>query len=133
MDSEGPVGLAPRSRQATVAREFVGANRFGAIAGAIGGAVGVCFGVAAVVIALIPSSALWMSGIVCISSYHLAYISSHYSYQPGQSVGFQCVNGESAYDVSDLAVFGLHSVLAAFVLCVGVVGISQTRARLRRS
>jgi hypothetical protein len=127
MDSEGPVGLAPRSRQATVAREFVGANRFGAIAGAIGGAVGVCFGVAAVVIALIPSSALWMSGIVCISEYRMVH------HGPGQSVEFQCVNGDSAYDVSDLAVFGLHSVLAAFVLCVGVVGISQTRARLRRS
>ena len=57
------------------------------------------------------------------------------SYQPGQSgtsVDFQCVNGDSSYDVNDLAIFGLQSVLAAFVVCVGVAGIGLVRALLRK-
>lgn len=148
-DPSDPVYLAPRGRQTVGVREFgygrqagfegprhklAGANRFGAIFGAIGGAIGLCVGGAAALTALIPSSALWMSGIVCISSYHLAYNTSHYSYQPGQSgtsVDFQCVNGDSSYDVNDFAIFGLQSVLAAFVLCVGLAGIGLIRARLR--
>jgi hypothetical protein len=122
----GPVYLASRGRQALGVREIVGANRFGAIVGAIGGAIGVCVGVAAAVIALTPSSALWMSGFVCISGYRLGRS------QPGQSVSFQCFNGDSSYDVSDLAVFTLQSVLAALVLCVGLIGIGLIRGRLRR-
>ncbi|MGO9155392.1 hypothetical protein [Mycobacterium sp.] len=121
-----PVYLASGGRQARGAREFVGANRFGAIVGAIGGAIGLCVGVAAAVIALTPSSALWMSGIVCISGYRLA------PYQPGMSVSFHCVKGDSSYDVSDLAVFGLQAILAALVLCVGLIGIGLIRARLRK-
>jgi hypothetical protein len=127
MDSEAPVRLAPRSRQALVSRELVGANRFGAIVGAICGAIGLCVGVAATVIVLIPSSALWMSGIVCISGYRLAHN------QPGLSVTFRCVNGDSTYDVSNLAAFGLQSVLAALVLWIGLIGIGRIRARLRRA
>ena len=122
----GAVYLASRGRQALDVREFVGANRFGAIVGAIGGAIGLCVGVAAAVIALTPSSALWMSGFVCISGYRLA------RGQPGQSVSFQCFNGDSSYDVSDLAVCTLQSVLAALVLCVGLIGIGLIRARLHR-
>ena len=45
---------------------------------------------------------------------------------------FQCVNGDSSYDVNDLAIFGLQSVLAAFVVCVGVAGIGLVRALLRK-
>ena len=108
------------------ARGFVGANRVGAIVGAIGGAIGLCVGAGAVVSALIPSSALWMSGIVCISGYRLVHN------QAGESVSFQCVDGESPYDVEDLAVL-LQSVLAAFVLCVGLLGICLIRARLRKA
>ncbi|MGO8940567.1 MAG: hypothetical protein ACLP3C_31355 [Mycobacterium sp.] len=122
----GAVNLASRGRQALDVREFVGANRFGAIVGAIGGAIGLCVGVAAAAIALTPSSALWMSGFVCISGYRLARS------QPGQAVSFQCFNGDSSYDVSDLAVFALQSVLAALVLCVGLIGIGLIRARLHR-
>ncbi len=110
-----------------MAREFVGANRVGAIIGAIGGAIGLCVGVAATVIVLIPSSALWMSGIVCISGYRLAHN------VPGQAESFQCVNGDSAYDVGDLAALALQSVLAALVLGVGLTGVGLIRARLRRA
>jgi hypothetical protein len=101
----------------------------------IGGAIGLGVGGAAAVTALIPSSALWISGIVCISGYHLAYNTSHYGYQPGQSgtsVDFQCVDCDSSYDVDDFAIFGLESVIAAFVVCVGLAGIGLIRARLRK-
>ncbi len=67
-----------------------------------------------------------MSGIVCISDYRLAYGDA------GQSLSFHCVNGDSSYDVKDLAVL-LQSVLAALVLCVGLIGIGLVRARLRKS
>jgi hypothetical protein len=117
---------SPVAGQRLYAREFIGANRFGAIIGAIGGAIGVCVGVAVAVIALIPSSALWMSGIVCISGYRLAHS------QRGPSVSFQCANGDSSYDVGAFAAFGLQSVLAALVLCVGLIGIGLLRARLRK-
>jgi hypothetical protein len=67
-----------------------------------------------------------MSGIVCISGYRLVHN------QAGESVGFQCVDGDSSYDVQNLAVL-LQSVLAAFVLCVGLLGIRLVRARLRKA
>jgi hypothetical protein len=113
----------PSSRSAW---EPVGANRVGAIIGAIGAAIGICVGTAAAVIALTPSSAVWMSGIMCITGYRLAYG------DPDQSVNFHCVNGDSTYDVKDLAVL-LQSVLAALVLCVGLIGIGLIRSRLRRA
>jgi hypothetical protein len=123
----GSVYLAPRSHQVLSAREFIGANRFGAILGAIAGAIGICVGVAATVIALIPSSALWMSGIACISGYRLAYN------QLGQSVGYHCVSGDSAYDVNDVAVYWSQAVLAALVLCLCLIGSGLIRARLRKA
>ena len=46
-------------------------------------------------------------------------------------MSFHCVNGDSSYDVKDLAIL-LQSVLAAFVLCVGLIGIGLIRARLRK-
>lgn len=120
--SSAASAVAHRARSAW---EPVGVNRVGAIMGAIGAAIALCVGSAAGVIALTPSSALWMSGIVCISGYRLAYD------DPGQSVSFHCVNGDSSYDVKDLAVL-LQSVVAALVLCVGLIGIGLIRARLRR-
>jgi len=118
--------LTSGGRRARSGWEPVGVNRAGAIIGAIGAAIGLCVGVAAAVIALTPSSAVWMSGIVCISGYRLA------SHDPGQAVGVHCVNGDSSYDVKDLAVL-LQSVLAALVLCVGMIGIGLIRARLRKA
>jgi hypothetical protein len=113
-------------RRARGAWEPAGANRIGAIIGAIGAAIGLCVGAAAGVIALTPSSAVWMSGIVCISGYRLAYGG------PAQSLSFHCVNGDSSYDVKDLAVL-LQSVLVVLVLCLGLIGIGLVRARLRRA
>ena len=112
--------------QARPAWEPVGANRVGAIIGAIGAAIGLCVGSAAGAIAWTPSSALWMSGIICISGYRLTYD------DPDRAVSFHCVNGDSSYDVKDLAVL-LQSVLAALVLCVGLIGIGLIRARLRKA
>lgn len=102
-------------------RKLVGADRLGAILGVGGGGFGLCVGAAAAVTAAIPSSALWMSAIVCDSGYQMAYNTSDYSYKPGQSgtsVSFQCVNDAGSYDVNDFAVFGLQFVLIALVVCV---------------
>lgn len=130
-DLSDPVFLAPAGRRAYAAREYgpapwsklVGADRAGAVVGVLGGAIGLCAGGAAAVTALIPSSALWMSPIVCRGGYEMAYDTSHYSYKPGQSgtsVRFQCVGGGDFYDVNDLAVFALQSLLVALVLCVAL-------------
>ncbi|MGZ4577369.1 MAG: hypothetical protein ACXVX1_06550 [Mycobacterium sp.] len=100
----------------------IGANRAGAAIGLIGGLFGICVGAAAAVTAVIPSSALWMGAIVCPSGYGMAFSTSHYSYKPGQSgtsVSFQCVSGDSAYDVNDFAVFGLQFLLVVLLVCVG--------------
>lgn len=132
-DPSDPVFLAPTGRRPYTAREFgdgsaprrklVGADRAGAVIGMLGGAIGLCVGGAAAVTALIPSTALWMSPVVCGSGYEMAYNTSHYSYKPGQSgttVSFQCVNGDDFYDVNDLAVFALQSLLAALLLGAAV-------------
>lgn len=146
-DPSDPVFLAPTVGRAYAAREYgyvpasrrrlVGADRVGAIIGMLGGGIGLCVGGAAAVTALIPSTALWMSAIVCGSGYEMAYNTSHYSYKPGQSgttVSFQCVNGDDFYDVNDLAVFALQSLLAALVLCVALVvgGVLWRRGRPRQ-
>jgi hypothetical protein len=104
-----------------------------------GGGFGLCVGVgaAAAVTAAIPSSALWMSAIVCDSGYQLAYNASDYSYKPGQSgtsVSFQCVGDAGSYDVNDFAVFGLQFLLIVLVVCVvgAVVGLMRRPRRKPR-
>jgi hypothetical protein len=147
-DPSGPVYLAPSMRGAYAAgtfgyggqggfspprRRLVGANRVGAILGLGGGGIGLCIGAAAAATAAIPSSALWMSAIVCDSGYQLAYNTSDYSYKPGQSgttVSFQCVGDAGSYDVNDFAVFALQFLLIALV--VGVVGAVVGLMRRRR-
>jgi hypothetical protein len=136
-DPAGPVYLAPSMRGAYGApfgyggqggfsaprRKRVGADRVGAILGIGGGGFGLVVGAAAAMTAAIPSSALWMSAIVCDSGYQMAYNTSDYSYKPGQSgttVSFQCVGDAGSYAVNDFAVFGLQFLLIALV--VGVVG-----------
>ena len=118
-------------------RKLVGADRVGAILGVGGGGIGLCGGAAAAVTAVIPSSALWMSAIVCDSGYQMAYNTSDYSYKPGQSgttVSFQCVGDAGSYDVNDFAVFGLQFLLIALVVCVvgAVVGLLWRRLRKPR-
>ena len=133
-DPSDPVFLAPGGRGAYAyggygvqggfsapRRKLVGANRAGAIIGVLGGAIGLCVGGAAAVTALIPSTALWMSPILCRSGFEMAYNTSQYSYKPGQSgtsVSFQCVSNGDFYDVNDFAVFALQTLLAALLLCV---------------
>jgi hypothetical protein len=129
-DPSDPVFLAPPARGVYGGREFSGPRRrlvgpggAGAIIGVGGGVIGICVGGAAAVTALIPSSALWMSAIVCRGGYQMGYNTSHYSYKPGQSgtsVSFQCVSDADSYDVNDFAVFALQSLLAALVLCVAL-------------
>lgn len=123
-DPHDPVFLAPsrlsgHPRFAAPRRNSVGA---GGIIGLLGGALGLCVGGAAAVTVAIPSSALWMSPLVCRSGYDLGYNTSNYSYKPGQSgtsVTFQCVGDADYYEANDLAVFALQSLLS--VLLVGVV------------
>ncbi|WP_156690024.1 hypothetical protein [Mycobacterium sp. Marseille-P9652] len=108
-------------------------SRVGMILGVGGGLFGLCAGGAAAVTALIPATALWMGPIVCPNGYGMTSDTSHYSYMPGQSgttVSFQCVNGESAYDVNDFAVFSLQFLLVALV--VFVAGGLAWRLRLSR-
>jgi hypothetical protein len=135
-DPSDPVFLAPRPRGSyAVGGHGVqggfsgsrprrsGAGYVGVIVGLLGGAIGLCVGIAAAVTALIPSSALWMSPIVCRGGYAMAYNTSHYSYKPGQSgttVSFQCVGDGDFYDVNDLAVFALQSLLAALLVFVAL-------------
>jgi len=121
-DFGGKAGFRSQRRQ----RRGIGLVAIPVIAG--------LWGVVAGVNSYIPSSALWMSGIVCSSPYHLEYSTSHYSYNPAQSgtsVSFQCVNGASSYDVNDFAIVGLQVVLAVLVLC-GAVAVGRLMRRLLR-
>lgn len=136
-DLSDPVFLAPTGRRPHAARDFgygsaprrkfVGADRAWAIIGMLGGAIGLCVGGAAAVTALIPSTALWMSAVVCGSGYQMAYKSG----QSGTSKNFQCVGNGDFYEVNDFAVFALQSLLAAVVLCVALAvgGLMWHRAR----
>ena len=65
---------------------------------------------------LIPSSALWTSGIVCNAPSHLAY-SQSLSLGHGTSRTFQCVSGDSSYAASKLAIYALQTLVSALVLC----------------
>jgi hypothetical protein len=122
-DREPRLGYGSQGGFSSRRRKLVGTDRVGGILGVIGGAIGLCVGGAAAVTAVIPSSALWMTGILCSSGYQLAYNTSHYRYKPGQSgtsVSFQCVSGADSYDVNDFAVFALQSLLVALVLCIAM-------------
>src|SRR5262249_48591980 len=104
-------------------RKLFGADRLGTIIGVIGGAIGLCVGAAAVLTAVLPSSALWTSRIVCGGPNQLTYNTSHYSYKPGQSgtsISFQCVGGAGTYDASFFAIAALQCLLVAFVVCAAV-------------
>jgi len=111
------------------------ADRVGAILGVGGGVLGGSVGGAAALTAVIPSSALWTSGIVCNSPYHLAYTTSNYSYKPGQSgtsVGFQCVSGDSSYPVNGFGIMALQAVPVLIVLCAVVALVLRYLLRKTR-
>jgi len=145
-DLDDPVYLAPMGRQTALAggfggrgqagRTLVGADRVGAIIGVIGGALGLCVGGAAAVTAMFPSSALWMSALVCSGGYELGYNTSHYSYKPGQSgtsVSFQCVGDSGSYDINPFVIDAIQSLLIALVLCLAVLVVGLIRRRMRAS
>src|SRR5262245_4336805 len=99
--------------------------------------LGGLFGVVTLLNIQFPSSVLWMSGIVCKSTYHLEYDVSHYSRGPGESssnVDYACVNGESIYDMNDFTVWGLQALGILVVLSpVVAVGFLIWRRPRRRS
>lgn len=135
-DPSDPVFLEPgvRGVYAAPQRRRGGAGWIGPVIAMLGGVIGLCVGGAAAVTAVIPSSALWMSPIVCRGGYEMAYNTEHYSYKPGQSgttVSFQCVGDGDYYDVNDFAVFALQSLLVAVVLCVALAvgGVLWRRRR----
>jgi hypothetical protein len=108
---------------------------FGRIVGWMGGAIGVCVGGAAALTALLPSSALWTSVILCGGPNQLMSNTSHYSYGPGSSgsnVSFQCVDVDGAYDVNFFAIMGLQSLLIALVVGAAVAARGLIRRLLRR-
>lgn len=126
----GPLTGRGRSR-----RRLTGADRFGTIAGVLGMLVGLCGGGAAALTAVFPSSALWMSGIVCRSPYHLVANTSSYSYKPGQSgtsVSYRCVSDAGWYGVNFFAIIVLQAVLVAAIVGGVALIVWLIRRRVRR-
>jgi uncharacterized membrane protein YeaQ/YmgE (transglycosylase-associated protein family) len=122
----GPNGQRGDRRQ----RKLTG----GTLVGAIGGLIGICVGGAAALTAMLPSSALWTSAIVCGGPNQLMVNTSHYSYKPGQSgtsVDFQCLGGDGGHAVNFLAISALQTLFVALavvgVLAIGVVVRSVLR------
>jgi uncharacterized coiled-coil protein SlyX len=107
----------------------------GTLVGAIGGLIGICVGGAAALTAVLPSSALWTSAIVCGGPNQLMVNTSHYSYKPGQSgtsVDFQCIGGDGGHAVNFLAISALQTLFLALAV-VGVLAIGVVvRSVLRR-
>ncbi len=91
----------------------------------------VCFCVATALAALKPSSAMWTSGIVCKSGYHLSNDNKHYSTPSGGSgttMSFRCVSGASWYHANDWAILGLQMLLIGLVLFAATaVGVLMWR------
>ncbi|MGX9788867.1 DUF3060 domain-containing protein [Mycobacterium sp. MMS18-G62] len=111
--------------------KFVKADLFGAIAGVIG----VVAGGGSALTAMLPSTALWTSALVCGGPNQLIVNTSHYSYAPGQSgssVNFQCLSGNGAHDASWLAISAWQSLAIALVLA-GVVAVGLLIRRRSRN
>jgi hypothetical protein len=92
--------------------------------------LGPLYSVVAGVTAALPSSAMWMSGIMCSSPYHMAYHNEGYQYgrAPGFRGGFQCVSGDSSYHVNYFAISVLQTLLVVLVMFgVLVVGVLMWR------
>jgi len=97
----------------------------------------VCLCVTTGLVTLNPSSALWMSGIVCGGGYHLANDNKHYDTPSGGSgitMSFRCVSGNNSYHANDFAIFGLQFLLVGLVLCAAVaVGVLMWRLLPKRA
>ena len=106
-------------------------NLFGAVAGFIG----FCAGGGSALIAMFPSSALWMSTIICGAPNQLMVNTANYSYKPNQSgttVDFECLKADGVYEASWLAISALQGVLVAVVLA-GVLAVAFVIRRKTRS
>jgi hypothetical protein len=106
----------------------------GALFGAIAGAIGFCSGGAAALIAVLPTSALWTSRIICGAPNQLMINTSHYSYKPNQSgttVDFECLKADGVYEANFLAISALQAVLIAVVFAgiAAVVLVLRRRSR----
>lgn len=98
-------------------------------------AIGPLYGLVCFVSTAVPSTALWMSPIMCSSQYRLAYNEHHYSYRPitsGRVVNFGCVSDAGSYQVNFFAISVVQFLLAAIVLCGAVAVGFVIRRRLRR-
>jgi hypothetical protein len=107
----------------------------GRILGWMGGAIGVCVGGAGLLTAVLPSTALWTSVILCGGPNRLMSNTSHYSYRPGSSgsnTTFQCVGADGAYDVNVFAIMGLQCLLIGLVAGAAVAAGGLIRSLLRR-
>jgi hypothetical protein len=97
----------------------------------------VCLCVTTALVTLAPSTAMWMSGIVCGAGYDLANDNRHYGTPSGGSgttMSFRCVSGQNSYHASDFAVFGLQFLLVGVVLCAAVaVGVLMWRLAPKRA
>ncbi len=116
-------------------RTRYGGVDFGRIVGWLGGAVGICVGGAAALTAVLPSSALWTSVILCGGPHQLMSNTSHYSYGPGSSgsnVTFQCVDVDGAHDINFFTIMGLQCLLIALVVGAAVAAHGLIRRVLRR-
>lgn len=108
-----------------------GANLLGAIAGLIG----LCGGGASALTAVLPSSALWTSAIVCGAPNQLMVNTSNYSYSPNQSgttVDFVCLRTDGAHDASWFTITALQSVLVALI-AAGAVAVVLAARRVRQN
>jgi hypothetical protein len=107
--------------------------RFGVIVLVLGAAIGPLYGVVAGVTPELPSSAMWMSGILCRSPYRLAYHNEgyHYGRAPGFRGEFQCVSADSSYHVNYFAISVLQTLLVILLL-FGVVAVGVLLWRLLR-
>ncbi|SPM31257.1 MmpS family transport accessory protein [Mycobacterium terramassiliense] len=97
----------------------------------------VCLCATTALVTLKPSSALWMSGIVCGSGYHLANDNKHYGTPSGGSgitMSFRCVSGNSSYHANDFSVFELQFLLVGIASCAAVAaGVLLWRLLPKRS
>jgi hypothetical protein len=130
-DQRSQRGFGTRSVWQRPKRTWTVANRLGAVVGAIGG----CIGGAAVLTAVLPSTALWTSSIVCGGPNQLMVHTSHYSYKPGQSgttVDFQCLAGDGAHEANFATISALQTLVVGLALA-GVLAIGFLIRRIRRS
>ncbi len=111
-------------------RSLTGMNLFGAIAGVIG----FCAGGGSALTAMLPSTALWTSRIICGGPNQLMINTSHYSYKPNQSgttVDFECLKADGVYDANWIAITALQSLLLTLVFAgvAAVVLVLRRRSR----